>query len=179
MKIIGIHLERCTGCKTCELYCATERGSNSKSLLTAVQETPLPQARVRVEGSNMMPVALQCRQCNQAPCLDACLTGALHRDPDTEMVVVRENLCIGCWTCTVFCPYGVIYPWPARGIALKCDRCSYMEHPVCVDVCPTRTLELVDLTEVEKMLKDRRARTIDAIPAGSDTDRILLLDLTE
>ena len=51
MKVIAVHLDRCTGCKTCELYCAVDRGSNGKTLLTAAQESPLPQARVRVEGN--------------------------------------------------------------------------------------------------------------------------------
>jgi len=46
VKAIAVHLDRCTGCKTCELYCATERGSNSKFLLRSVQETPLPQAQI-------------------------------------------------------------------------------------------------------------------------------------
>ncbi|MEW6673681.1 MAG: 4Fe-4S dicluster domain-containing protein [Thermodesulfobacteriota bacterium] len=176
MKVIGVHLDRCTGCKTCELYCATERGSNSKFLLQAAQEKPLPRARVRVEGCSQMPVALQCRHCRQAPCLDACLTGALVRDPDTQLVVIRENRCIGCWTCTLFCPYGVIYPWPQRGIALKCDRCLYMEHPVCVDVCPTRALELVDLDEFEDLLHQRRTQTIKEAAAGKTAGKLLLLD---
>ena len=61
------------------------------------------------------------------------------------MVIIREDLCIGCWTCTAFCPYGVIYPSPERKIAIKCDRCLYMEKPVCVDVCPTKALEVVEL----------------------------------
>ena len=50
MKVIGVHMDRCTGCKTCELYCGAERGSEGKTLLKAVQETPAPQPRVRVEG---------------------------------------------------------------------------------------------------------------------------------
>ena len=43
MQVIAVHLDRCTGCKTCELYCAVERGSSQKTLLKAVQESPLPQ----------------------------------------------------------------------------------------------------------------------------------------
>jgi len=179
VKVIGVHLDRCTGCKTCELYCATERGSNSKFLLRSAQETPLPQARVRVEGCNQTPVALQCRHCRQAPCLEACLTGALVRDPDTQLVVIRESRCIGCWTCTLFCPYGVIYPWPQRGIALKCDRCLYMENPICVDVCPTRALELVDLDEYEALLRQRRQKTIQEIPVSKKEGKVLLLDLAK
>ena len=162
MKIIGVHLDRCTGCKTCELYCAAERGSNGKTLLKAVQESPCPKARVRVEGTNGTSMPLQCRQCMDAPCLDACLTGALARDPKTDMVIINEERCIGCWTCTVFCPYGVIYPWPERKIALKCDRCNYMEHPVCVDVCPTNALELVELDAYADILEKRRQQIVEA-----------------
>ncbi len=163
MKIIAVHIDRCTGCRTCELYCATERGSNAKSLLQAVAEEPLPQSRLRVEGSNQLSVALQCRQCQQAPCLDSCLTGALKRDAESGIVVIQENGCIGCWTCTLFCPYGVIYPWPERKIALKCDRCLYMELPVCVDVCPTQALELVDLAEYDDVLQAKRESTVEAL----------------
>ncbi len=82
MKVIGVHMDRCTGCKTCELYCGAERGSEGKTLLKAVQETPAPQPRVRVEGGRGRLFPLQCRHCLQAPCLDACLTGALTRDAE-------------------------------------------------------------------------------------------------
>ncbi len=166
-------MDRCTGCKTCELYCAAERGSEGKTLLKAAQETPAPQPRVRVEGSGDTSIPMQCRHCMQAPCLDACLTGALHREPESGMVVIREDRCIGCWTCTAFCPYGVIYPFPEGKIVLKCDRCLYRENPVCVDVCPTRALELVELGEIEKLLREKRLRTVRDI-TGSSGGLVLL-----
>ncbi|MCJ7830522.1 MAG: 4Fe-4S dicluster domain-containing protein [Desulfobacterales bacterium] len=178
MKVIGVHRDRCTGCKTCELYCAAERGSNGKSLLKAVQETPLPQSRVRVEDTRSGPFALQCRQCQNAPCLDACLAGALVRDPETGMVLIREERCIACWTCTIFCPYGVIYPWPERKMALKCDRCNYMENPVCVEVCPTKALELVDLDDYQSQLQARRQRIAAAVAAES-REGLCVLDLAD
>ena len=176
MKVIGVHLDRCTGCKTCELFCAVDRGSNGKTLLTAVQESPLPLARVRVEGSNQVPIALQCRHCLQAPCLDACLTGALTRDPKSNMVIVQEDRCIACWTCTMFCPYGVIYPWPERKIALKCDRCAFMENPVCVEVCPCKALELMEIGDYEEMLRRWREKVTQKL-AVSKENGLLLLDL--
>jgi len=176
MKVIGVHLDRCTGCKTCELYCAVDRGSTGKTLLKAVQESPLPQSRVRVEGNNQIPIALQCRHCLQAPCLDACLTGALIRDPKSNMVVVQEDRCIACWTCTMFCPYGVIYPWPERKFALKCDRCTYMENPLCVEVCPCKALELVELEDGEKFFRHRREEVCKKL-AKDKKEGILLLDL--
>ncbi len=176
MKVIGVHLDRCTGCKTCELYCAVDRASSGKTLLTAVQETPKPQARVRVEGNNDMPMALQCRHCLKAPCVEACLTGALTRDAKTNMVVVQEDRCIACWTCTMFCPYGVIYPWPERQFALKCDRCAYMETPVCVESCPCKALELVDVGDYDQLLRRKREEVAGKI-AEENKKGFLLLEL--
>ncbi len=176
MKVIGVHRDRCTGCKTCELSCAAERGSNGKTLLKAVQENPLPQPRLRVEGTNGAPLPFQCRHCLEAPCLDACLTGALGRDLTTQMVVIREDRCIACWTCTLYCPYGVIFPWPERKMALKCDRCAYMEYPVCVEACPTRALELVDVDELDKINRTKRQEVIKALPVRKEK-ALLLLEL--
>jgi len=92
------------------------------------------------------------------------------------MVIIREDRCIGCWTCTVFCPFGAIYPWPERKIALKCDRCNYMEYPVCVDVCPTKALELIDMDAYEHHLREKR-RSISEQLAESRANGICLLDL--
>ncbi len=163
MEVIGVHPDRCTGCKTCELYCAAERGSNGKTLFKAVQEQPVPRPRVRVEGADRASFPLQCRQCLNAPCLDACLSGALTRDPETNMVIINEDRCIACWTCTLFCPYGVIYPWPERKMALKCDRCNYIESPVCVDVCPTKALELVALDDLDQVNREKRRVVVDRL----------------
>jgi carbon-monoxide dehydrogenase iron sulfur subunit len=176
MKVIGVHMERCTGCKTCELYCGAERGSEAKTLLAAVRETPAPQPRVRVEGGRDACFPLQCRHCLQAPCLDACLTGALTRDPASGMVIIREDLCIGCWTCTAFCPYGVISPSPERKIAIKCDRCLYMEKPVCVDVCPTKALEMVEIEALDELLREKRRKTAHGMAAAGGVG-LSLLDL--
>jgi len=176
MKVIGVHLDRCTGCKTCELYCAAERGSSGKTLLKALQESPLPQPRLRVEGSNAAPLPFQCRHCLEAPCLEACLTGALVREPKSNLVVVQEDRCIACFTCTLFCPYGVIFPWPERKIALKCDRCAYMEKPVCVEVCPCRALELVELDDLESTFRRKREEVLREL-ADKKGAGLLLLDL--
>lgn len=177
MKVIGVHADRCTGCKTCELYCATERGSSQKTLLKAVQESPVPQPRLCVEGNNTAAFPIQCRHCLKAPCLDACLTGALVRDSASNMVVVQQDRCIACWTCVMFCPYGVIFPWPEREFALKCDRCTYMEHPVCVEVCPTQALEIVDLDNLGEMYSEKRRITVKTAAATGGMEDLVVLDL--
>jgi carbon-monoxide dehydrogenase iron sulfur subunit len=92
------------------------------------------------------------------------------------MVVVQEDRCIACWTCTMFCPYGVIYPWPERKIALKCDRCTFMESPVCVEVCPCKALELVEIGDYEEMLRRKREKVTQKLTVGKKNG-LLLLDL--
>jgi carbon-monoxide dehydrogenase iron sulfur subunit len=92
------------------------------------------------------------------------------------MVIIREELCIGCWTCTAFCPYGVIYPAPERRIALKCDRCLYMEMPVCVDVCPTKALEVVEIDGIDEQLRQKRSSAAKAASEqGGEGIRLLNL----
>jgi anaerobic carbon-monoxide dehydrogenase iron sulfur subunit len=178
VKVIVTHLDRCRACKTCELYCAVGRGSNSKTLLKAIREVPTPKARLQVEGSNDVSLPMQCRHCQNAPCIDACLAGALVRDPETDMVIIREDRCVACWTCTIFCPYGAIYPSHELKMAIKCDRCNYMEHPICIDVCPTQALQLVDLDRYdEETLRSKRKNAVTLIHKDTDSDEVLLLDL--
>jgi carbon-monoxide dehydrogenase iron sulfur subunit len=113
----------------------------------------------------------------QAPCIDACLSGALTSDRETGVVLIQENLCIGCWTCTLFCPYGVIYPWPERKIALKCDRCNFMEVPVCVDVCPTKALEVLEMSQYEAAIGSKTGELVGDLHDEDRRGKLLLLDL--
>jgi Fe-S-cluster-containing hydrogenase component 2 len=69
----------------------------------------------------------------------------------------------------------VIAPSPERGIAIKCDRCLYMEKPTCVDVCPTRALEVIDLTETEALLGEKRRKAARAT-ADRAGEGLCLLD---
>jgi len=92
------------------------------------------------------------------------------------MVIINEDRCIACWTCTLFCPYGVIYPWPERKMALKCDRCNYMEYPVCVDVCPTKALELVALDDFDQVVREKRRAVVDRL-VPAKRKGLVILDL--
>jgi carbon-monoxide dehydrogenase iron sulfur subunit len=144
MKTIFVNPELCVACKSCEIACAVNRSSLSKRLPEAMFESPSPLSRVRVEetgGECGFPV--QCRHCEDAPCLDACPAKALYRDPE-GLVLLHDERCIGCWMCVMVCPFGA--PQPFRNVRkmLKCDRCHGMDAPFCVDACPTKALVLFD-----------------------------------
>ncbi|MFQ5925109.1 MAG: 4Fe-4S dicluster domain-containing protein [Dehalococcoidia bacterium] len=139
MKEIFVRMERCQGCRTCELVCRVEH-STDKSLLGALGETPVPRRRLFVELDGSVKIPVLCRHCEDAPCLNACISGAIYRDAKTNAVMSNPDKCIGCWTCIMVCPYGVINRSLERRVSVKCDLCPDRETPACVDSCPTKAL---------------------------------------
>lgn len=160
MKEIFVRMEHCTACKTCELACRIEH-SQSKSLFGAFVETPTPRRRIFVEmdGNAKMPVV--CRHCEDAPCLNACISGAIYRDAKTNAVMTNPDKCIGCWTCIMACPYGVMNRSPERRVSVKCDLCPGRETPACVDSCPTKTLVYAEPEEFARMKRQAFAATVN------------------
>jgi anaerobic carbon-monoxide dehydrogenase iron sulfur subunit len=138
-KEIFVRLDRCKGCHSCELACAVEH-SASKSLYGAISERPRPKRRVYVEAvAPETPVPILCRHCEDAPCLHACIAGAISRSGE-GVVTTRSDKCIGCWTCVMVCPYGVIGRHLEEHKAYRCDRCPDRAVPACVEACPTKAL---------------------------------------
>lgn len=136
---IFVRLDRCTGCRSCEIACAVEH-SVGKSLFTAISETPVPRKRLYIEAAEHYNVPLLCRHCEDAPCVRSCITRALSQDALTRIVSHDAEKCIGCWMCTMVCPYGVIGRKKEQRVAVKCDRCPDRDKPACVGACPTRAL---------------------------------------
>src|SRR5437868_6732566 len=48
-----------------------------------------------------------CKHCANAPCQEACPTGAIIRT-EFDTVYVQQDICNGCGYCVVACPFGVI-----------------------------------------------------------------------
>lgn len=155
MKQILVRTERCTGCKTCELACSIAH-SEAKDLLGAVLKAEKPVRRVSVEtnADRTMNLPVQCRHCQDPKCVSACMTGAMHLDRETGLVLNREEKCVGCWMCVMVCPYGVITPSEAQKVAVKCDQCLSEGHdPACVKSCPTSALKFLDIKSFDKLVK--------------------------
>ena len=144
MKRVYVKEEVCIGCGLCEVYCQL-RHANSKDLIKAFKrESPPPLPRLRVEEKGVVSFSVRCRQCDDAPCVQACITGALARDPESSLIKVDEDRCIGCWTCLLVCPLGVIKRDMERKKAVKCDLCQGDEVPVCVANCPNEALVYIE-----------------------------------
>lgn len=153
MTRIYVIAERCTGCKSCEMACAVQH-SKDKTLLGAISQVPPPQKRLYVEMGQGVKMPVLCRHCEEAPCLNSCITGCLYRD-EHGYVRRKKGRCIGCWTCIMTCPFGVVSRDPVQHIAVKCDRCHKLEVPACVAACPTKALQLVEIDTLPEEVRRR------------------------
>jgi carbon-monoxide dehydrogenase iron sulfur subunit len=157
MKRIYIKEEVCIGCNLCGVYCQVAH-SQSKDLIKAFKrESPQPLARLSVEVKDNVSFSVQCRHCQETPCVYACLTGALQRDPESGIVTVDEERCIGCWTCILACPFGVIRQDIERGRIAKCDFCPEHAVPVCVANCPNEALVYVEAPDGSPKIAEKVA----------------------
>ncbi len=135
-KIIMIHPEKCTGCKSCTLACAYFH-----------EEVSRPAAsRIHVFNweREQFSVPMMCQQCDDAPCVSVCPTGAMHRTGGDILVEYDQTKCIRCRMCVQACPFGnATYDMETNKI-LKCDTCA--GAPECVAICPNGALEYVEDT---------------------------------
>jgi Fe-S-cluster-containing dehydrogenase component len=84
-----------------------------------------------------------CCHCDRPACVLACPTGAMQKRAD-GIVFSDLQLCIGCQTCAVACPFGVPQLDPSRGKIAKCDGCRARVDqglwPACALKCPSGAL---------------------------------------
>lgn len=153
-KFVITNPQLCIACNACMKTC----------IKNAYIRGRLDKSRLDVLTLDIGKMPNQCRQCDDAPCVNVCPTSTL-RIVD-NCIEIHEELCIGCKICTIVCPYGAIniaaqIP-PSikeeslinlqigcvsglKSIALKCDLCSgRSEGPACVEICPKGALVFVD-----------------------------------
>ncbi len=161
MKKIFCKIDICLYCRSCELACAVEH-SETKTLVHAVSEYPLSRYRIKVEqiddkGSlnHFRTIAIQCRHCEEPLCVQACISGGIHKDEKTGNIMIDNEKCAACWSCIMICPFGVISRHEEKGLVVKCDLCSGREIPACVEACPTGALVFCEKEEIVIEFEDK------------------------
>lgn len=151
-KILFIDHNKCVGCKTCEMVCSlSHEGICSPSL-----------SRIRVARDERAGwfVPVTCAMCEKPLCVAICPVGAMARDPESGLVLVNEQLCIGCRQCVQACPFGHANFNSASKTAFKCDRCG--GDPQCARFCWTGAIVYESLeTMLEQRRQEAAARTAE------------------
>lgn len=160
----------CIGCGDCVVACKTENqvpeGYTRDWVVESVRGT-FPDLRMEFRSE-------RCNQCSQAPCVDACPTGASFVDAQSNITLVDPALCTGCKSCIAACPYDARFVMP-EGYVSKCTFCIHRVNeglqPACVAACPTRCMHFGDLndpdSEVSRLLASREHKVI-APQAGTE-----------
>ncbi len=146
MKTVIINPERCVGCMQCKFQCALAH-SKSKDNFSIFEEI-LSKPRIHiVKTKDNEPLPNKCRHCSPAPCENACITKAIYRANNDEIVLINPDRCINCGMCAMACPFGVIRYHRYihnRLAAHKCDQCILRlnegDIPACVSVCKVGAL---------------------------------------
>jgi DMSO reductase iron-sulfur subunit len=163
---------RCSGCMACVVACQDQNDLDAIEAVafrhvTTSETGAYPSARID-------HFSLACQHCGDAPCVPACPTAAIHRRGQDNVVVVDRDLCVGCHTCQLTCPFGAP-TFPEDGRMAKCDLChTRREHgmkPACVLVCPSGALDVGPIEELSaRKAKEASLKILKSIVATSAGD---------
>ena len=132
--------ETCIGCGACAAACKMEHDLPAGPRTFKIVQIGPVELEGHLAGGFQ---AVACFHCERPACVAACPTGAMQKREDGLVFSDRE-LCIGCRTCAVACPFGIPELNPATGKIAKCNGC--MERvdaglqPSCVLACPAGAL---------------------------------------
>jgi len=171
----------CIGCKACEVACKewnalpadglslTGMSYDNTARLSAntwrhvlfvekVADGGSRATTMKPFQSNWLMMSDVCKHCANAPCLEACPTGALFRT-EFDTVVVQQDICNGCGYCVPSCPFGVVELSPEDGKAHKCtlcyDRLKGGLEPACAKACPTDSIQFGEIDVLDRRAHDR------------------------
>ncbi len=100
-----------------------------------------------------------CKHCANAPCHEACPTGAIIRT-EFDTVYVQQDICNGCGYCIVACPFGVIArddqgDHHAHKCTLCYDRLKDGLEPACAKACPTDSIVFGEVAQLKSQARER------------------------
>lgn len=168
-----INSTKCTGCKTCQISCKDEKNLDIGPKFRRVYEYgggDWQQVNGLWQNNTFVYyLSISCNHCQEPTCVQGCPTGAMHKRSEDGLVVVDQDVCIGCRYCEMRCPYGAPQFDQQKRVMSKCDGCyqrvSEGLSPVCVESCPQRALEFNDIN----VLRQKYGQERDIAPLPSST----------
>ena len=156
---IVVNIDRCTGCYACQVACKMQ---NEVALGLAWNKVKVVGPVGEYPNMVRYPLPTMCQECENAPCLEVCPTGATYRDEETGVILIDSEQCIGCQACMQACPYGQRCYNEQAGVVEKCNLCHDLtakgELPACVKSCSAGARFYGDLDDPESDVSKELAK---------------------
>ena len=124
VKVIKIDVDKCNGCRACELICSAVHASPKYS-----SNNP-ERSRIRLIRDPLKDIYLPVYAGEYTP---AECSGR-------NKYVIEGKEYNECDTCRASCPARDLFKEPDSGLPLKCDMCDGEEEPLCVSWCLAKAL---------------------------------------
>jgi Fe-S-cluster-containing dehydrogenase component len=165
--VMVIDLNTCVGCNACMAACSMENQTPvwKNSWRTYVHDMEIGVNLAGQVRRRFFPRL--CNHCDNPPCMSVCPTGATHK-LDNGIVLVDDDVCMGCRACAMACPYDARYDYSYDDISKakeffgslqhrvspSVDKCSFCAHrvakglkPACVETCVGSSRMFGDLND--------------------------------
>jgi Fe-S-cluster-containing dehydrogenase component len=153
-----IDLDKCTGCYNCFLACRDEHYANDFPPITLAQPFQghfwmqiTERERGKYPKVKVSFIPKPCMHCDDPPCAQASLNGAVYKRPD-GIVIIDPEKSAGQKEIVSSCPHRVIFWNEDKNVPQKCTLCAHLldqgwKEPRCVEACPTGALLFGDPNE--------------------------------
>src|SRR4030042_6448337 len=144
-----IDLDRCTGCGTCMVACASENDATVRADESDKERSIAWMQLYRISNGEKFPrtqtsfFPRPCMHCDEdgkgghhSPCVSVCVATATMLDHHTGIVSQIQTRCIGCRYCQDACPYHARYFNWFDGYAFGQPFSKGMERQLSPEVSP-------------------------------------------
>ncbi len=134
IKDIQVDVDKCTGCRACEMACSAIHAKPRYSSANPAR------SRIRVLVNECKDMFVPVRAGNSSPteCAGRC------------SYTIKGKTYAECGFCRAACPSRVYFKEPDSGLPLKCDMCEadlQLGEPMCVHVCRAQALTYTEREE--------------------------------